>query len=88
MHDKVLQNVLSSAPTNEWLDKQDEFGRKECMSDSAATRIPPDNKHPSTESNSDTDGVSVTKKPRATPRVFTGVPRATQSMRDVLDLHI
>ena len=66
LHDKVMQNVLSSAPTNEWLDKQDEFGKKERMSDSDATRIPSDNKRPSAESNSDTDGVSDTKKPRPT----------------------
>jgi hypothetical protein len=55
----------------EWIDNQNEVGTEESMSAAAATSIGGGNKRPSPESNSSTDGGSVSKKDRVKRHVFT-----------------
>ncbi len=58
----------------DWIDKQNEVGKEECMSTSAATSIGGGNKCPSPDSNSVTDGDSVVKKTKIQRR-FTRVEK-------------
>jgi hypothetical protein len=58
----------------DWIDKQNEVGKEECMSASGATSIGGGNKRPSPESNSATDAGSVVKKTK-TQRCFTRVEK-------------
>ena len=58
----------------EWIDKQNEVGKEESMSDSDPTSIGGGNNRPSPESNSGTDGDSVVKKTK-TQRRFTRVEK-------------
>jgi len=54
----------------EWIDKQNEVGKEESMSTSAATSIGGGNKRPSPESNSGVEGASEVKKRKRERRKY------------------
>jgi hypothetical protein len=72
--DGATEGLVELRKYYDWIDKQNEVGKEECMSDSASTSIGGGNKRPSLESNSSTDGDSVVKKTKTQHR-FTRVEK-------------
>jgi hypothetical protein len=72
--DGAAEGLVELRKYYDWIDKQNEVGKEECMSASVATSIGGGNKCPSPESNSVTDGDSVVKKTK-TQRRFTRIEK-------------